>query len=316
MTDGRRVFLVDREQTDAPLNPEVVGAKAADLIRLIRLGLRVPPALVLSTAACHDYLRRGALSDDTLTELAESIHVLERATSLTFGGRRPLVVAVRSSSPASMPGMLGTVLNVGLTDATVAGLIRRTGNPWLAWDAYRRLVRSYAETVRGSTAAVYNEREAAHLARVGVSSLQELDALSLRDFARELTDLLAGMPGGALPQDPFTQLVYAIEGVLASWSSVRARDYRRLNGLNEHSGMAVLIQTMVFGNGGSRNLAFGAQGGELVSGQDPTSGDARLPTIVPEVWAELQSVKVALGRESLDMQDFEFTVEDGVLYIL
>jgi pyruvate, orthophosphate dikinase len=334
MSELPRLFFISRHDTDAPAIPSVVGNKAAGLIRLNHLKLHVPPALVLSAAACREYAERGALPDGVLTELADAIHRLERATDLVFGGREPLIVSVRASPPMSMPGMLKTVLNIGLTERTVPGLIRRTGNPWLAWDAYRRLIRSFAQAGCDAAPELFDQQLSDYLAKAGVTTIQDLDALSLRNLARESTDL-ANPPRDLLPQDPFTQLVTAIEAVFASWNAPHARTYRRLAGLDDKSGTAVVIQTMVFGNAGSRSgsgaaftrnpstgddelyvdFAFCTQG-EVVDGPDGMLDGARLPELLPEVWTELRVVKGVLEREFLDVQDFEFTVEEGRLFLL
>src|SRR5262249_30990162 len=152
---------------------------------------------------------------------------LERVTGLTLGGREPLVVSVRPSPPAFMPGLLSTIVNVGLTEHTVSGLIRRTGNPWLAWDAYRRLIRAFGEHARGVPPKGFGMLARAHLMRAGARAISELDPLAVRDLARESCDLLEDSPGGALPVDPFTQLVQAIEAQLDAWNAPAGRGYRR-----------------------------------------------------------------------------------------
>jgi len=320
-----------------PLAPDLVGSKAANLQRLAALGLRVPPAFVLSTAACREFLDAGGTLPDTLRpQIRAALAAIERDTGRGFGGRNPLLLSVRSSPPVSMPGMLDTVLNVGLTEQTVRGLVRASGNPWLAWDAYRRFARAFAETVMGCAAAPFDEVERAHLAGAGVSSVRDLDPLSMRDLARATAVSARALAGDAVPADPGVQLDAAIAAVFRSWSSSRAREYRRLTGVPEDSGTAVVVQAMVFGNGGGTSgsgvgftrdpstgadtlyvdFLFAAQGEDVVSGRHRVAGVAGLADVLPGVHAELVEVKARLEAGFRDMQDFEFTVQDGRLYFL
>ena len=342
MTDPgarRQVFLLGGGQADAPgMTPEVVGAKAYGLARMERLGLPVPPAFVLSTGFCTEYLERGYRQPDDLTAaLTAHVRWLENATGRSIGGtRRPLLVSVRSSPPVSMPGMLATILNVGLNNRTVRGLFRLTGNPQLAWDLYRRLVQSFAESVRGCPREPFDAALAARLAELDVPSVQELDAESLKALSRENLDLVLETTDEPFPQDPMEQLTAAVEAVFRSWESPRAREYRRVAGLDGRAGTGVVIQAMVFGNAGgasgagvgfTRNPAtganemyldflFNAQGEDVVSGRYPVAGRLRLRDVLPAVDAELARVRSALEAEFRDLQDFEFTVEDGRLYVL
>jgi pyruvate,orthophosphate dikinase len=319
----------------APLDARLVGGKAANLERLHRLELPVPPALALTTDLSRAYLDRGALPDGFRSRLGESLHDLETAARATLGAA-PLVVSVRSSPPSSMPGMLNTVLNVGMTEETVRALIRQTGNPWLAWDSYRRFVRSFAEGICRVPAAPFESLAAEHLAEAGVDVVQDLDPIGLRDLARASAELLQARSPRFIPGDPFAQIVAAIEGVLQSWSSPWAHEYRRLNGLDDGSGTGVLIQAMVFGNAGARSgsgvgftrnpatgepglyvdFVFNAQGEDVVSGRLPLAATDRLPADLPSVWTRLLDAGPLLEREFRDMQDFEFTVDDGRLFFL
>lgn len=315
---------------------DLVGGKAANLMRLDQLGLHVPPGLALDTALAKHYLTHGVLPPALRPELEEAFRQLEVATGQAMGDDRPLLVSIRSSPPVSMPGMLESVLNVGLTETGVSGLIRRTGNPWLAWDTYRRLVLAFAGTVRHQPLAPFADLTARQLAANGAGSLQDLDPLAMRDLARQSADLLAAISGFPLPGEPIEQVLAAIEAVVRSWSAPRANEYRRLNRLASESGTGVLIQTMVFGNGGptsgsgvgfTRNPATGddelyvdfalnAQGEDIVSGRHRLNEAPPLSSVLPEVWAELVRAKPQLERHFGDMQDFEFTVEGGRLYFL
>jgi pyruvate,orthophosphate dikinase len=321
-----------------PLEAAAVGGKAANLTRLHRLGLAVPPALALTTELAVEYFDRGALPDGFRTRLAESIRDLETAARLTLGGDGPLIVSVRSSPPSSMPGMLGTVLNVGMSEEAVGALIRRTGNPWLAWDAYRRFVRSFGEAVCGCAAGPFEALADAHLASAGVTTIQDLDPIALRELARASAALVPAIAPAhtLLPADPLAQIEAAVQAVLRSWTSPWAREYRRMNGLDDGTGTGVLIQAMVFGNSGPRSgsgvgftrnpadgapemyvdFVFNAQGEDVVSGRLPVAARNRLPAALPDVWARLYAARPILEREFQDMQDIEFTVEDGRLFFL
>lgn len=317
---------------------EVVGNKAANLICMARAGLPVPPGFVLPTTLCRADFERGQERPECVVgSLRRGIREVEKATGLTFGGeRRPLLVAVRSGAAVSMPGMLDTILNVGLCDRTLPALLRMTGNPRHAWDSYRRLVQTYAEIIQGVPGLVF-ERVMAELLQVeGVPSVVELDVASLRRVTEDFLDLCNGEKGGPFPQDPVAQLEGAVGGVIRSWQSPRAVEYRRLNGLDDLAGTAVTIQTMVFGNMGvtsgsgvgfTRDPATGAndlyldflpnaQGEDVVSGRTSVYGVASPPELQAELHRQLRQVKRQLELLFRDAQDFEFTVQEGRLYLL
>lgn len=337
-TTTHQAFLIGRRPVDgAPIPAAIGGNKAANLSLLDRLGFRVPPAIVLSTSLCQEYFDRGQTFGEDLPQLLNGyVRRLEEATRSSFGGRQPLLVSVRSSPPVSMPGMLDTILNVGLTESTVRGLIRTTGNPALAWDAYRRLIRTFAETVHDAPSEAFDRLTARYLSEGKVDTASDLDPLTIRSLARESADLLEALTGASLPTAPQTQLLLAVEAVCRSWNSARAREYRRLNGLGALTGTAVLIQAMVFGNAGgssgsgvgfTRNptdgrdqlyvdFLFNAQGEDVVSGRQVRTDAARLATVLPSVQGELERAKPRLEAAFRDMQDFEFTVQDGRLYFL
>jgi pyruvate,orthophosphate dikinase len=334
----QQVFLVGDQRTDGvPIPAETGGNKGANLSRLANLGLRVPPAIVLSTGFCQEYFERGGtFGPEFSRQLGGYLRRLEETTSLRLGGRQPLLVSVRSSPPASMPGMLDTVLNVGLTESTLRRVIRTTGNPTLVWDAYRRLVRSFAETVHGASPDAFDQLTARYQLDGYVQSVQELDPLELRGLARDSADLLRALTGQPLPVDPLTQVVCAVEAVCQSWNSPRARAYRRLNGLEAMTATAVIIQAMVFGNAGGTSgsgvgftrdptngedrlyldFLFNAQGEDVVSGRQGTSDAARLSRVLPDVHAQLEEARRRLEFAFGDMQDFEFTIQEGRLYFL
>ncbi len=315
-----------------------MGGKGFGLLRLARLGLPVPPAFVLDTGYCRSYFENGHRLPKGFREtLARGIARLEEASGKQFGGaRRPLLVAVRSGAPVSMPGMMDTILNVGLNDQTVQGLMRMTGNPRLAWDSYRRLLHGFAEVVLEARGDAFDHVVDAHIVADGVASDRELDTAALRQITHDYLELTQALGSHPFPQDPMDQLEAACEAVFRSWMSARAIEYRRLNGIDDGAGTAVTVQAMAFGNAGgasgagvgfTRNPAtgenalyidflFNAQGEDVVSGRHAVQDTARLPFVLPGVHADLNRIKSVLEREFRDMQDFEFTVESGQLYLL
>ena len=317
---------------------DVVGNKGANLILMAEAGLPVPPGFVLPTSLCRSYfLGRQQLPEGTGELLRAGIREVEKVAGLCFGGdRRPLLLAVRSGAPVSMPGMLDTILNIGLTDRTLPALIRMTGNPRHAWDSYRRLIQAYADLARGMPASRFEHIVGDHLQREGVPAMGELDVAALKGLVRDLLDQYEAEIGEPFPQDAMAQLSGAVEAVLRSWQSPRAVEYRRLHGLDDLAGTAVTIQAMVFGNMGAtsgsgvgftRNPATGenelyldflpnAQGEDVVSGRCPVQGVAGIQGNMPEVLSSLREVKRRLELLFRDAQDFEFTVQEGRLFLL
>jgi len=337
--NNRRTFFIDVQTRERPpANAAVIGHKAYNLARMAAIGLPVPPAFVLGTGFCPT---DDGVDVEGQTELAHSLTVglrrLERAAGLTYGGsRRPLLLSVRSGASVSMPGMLDTILNVGLNETTIRGLLRTTGNPRLTWDSYRRLIQSFAEVVDACPCEPFDALLADALARSHCSRSQELDTRALSGLAREYLALYRKLVGHNFPQDPIEQLKAAVSGVHRSWNGARAREYRRLNNIPNDLGTAVTVQRMVFGNAGgtsgsgvafTRNPAsgenrlymdfmFNAQGEDVVSGRHPVSDDAQLASILPVIARQLSDAARALEAEFKDMQEFEFTVQDEVLYLL
>lgn len=308
--------------------PEIVGFKAHNLARLAQLGLPVPPAFVLGTAWCA---RPEAL---TAAVWQRGLAALEQASGEGFGdARRPLLVSVRSGAPVSMPGMMETLLNIGLASSTLRGFLRATGNPRLVWDAYRRLIAGFGEVVLGVPAEAF---EADLAAISGGRDERELDYAELRALAETHLATVQRESGRAFPQDPQVQLEAAIRAVFASWNADKARAYRRMHGLPDSLGTAVTVQRMVFGNAGGRSGAgvgftrqpstgepqpwidylANAQGEDVVSGRRSARGHEELAATSPALWTELQQVMQRLEAGFGDMQDFEFTVESGRLWLL
>jgi pyruvate, orthophosphate dikinase len=331
------LFIGAGGETEA-LDPEVAGSKAAMLSRMARLGLRVPPAFVMPTALCRPLGRDGHAAEQALVEgLSQGVRRLEAATGRKFGdSRRPLLVSVRSGAARSMPGMLSTVLDVGLNAETVRGLIRLTGDPRMAWDSYRRFVQGYAEVVGDAPAAPFEAALGERLRAEGARGETELDPEALERLTHTLLTIAAGQPGGPVPSDPMDQLLAAARAVYRSWDSERAIAYRRLNHLDGLKGTAVTVQAMVFGNSGggsgagvafSRSPATGeaglyvdflsdAQGEDVVSGRRTPGDAAGLARRLPEAARELAAGAERLERAFADVQDIEFTVECGQLFFL
>jgi pyruvate,orthophosphate dikinase len=313
-----------------------VGLKAWGLIRMLAAGLPVPAAFVLPTAWCRQF-KAEAKDDDFRRTLASGIAALEEATGLGFGSpRRPLLVSVRSGAAASMPGMMETVLNIGLNTKTVEGLIGSTGNPRLAWDCYRRLVQCYAEVVAGLPRGPFDEMVSLALTQAGVDAERELDYDILRRLTQDMLARFQEITGGSFPDDPHEQLNRATVAVFRSWDAPRAAAYRTANGIDPDAGTSATIQRMVFGNAGrssgagvafTRDPATGApglyvdfelnaQGEDVVAGRLLTSGDRRLRRTLPSAWAQLERTGHALEGLFRDAQDFEFTIQSGMLYLL
>ena len=295
----------------------------------------VPEAAVLTTEVCRA-ASAGDLDDAHLRTLTTAAtNALDARAGLQLGNaRRPLVVSVRSGAPASMPGMLETVLNVGLCEQTVEGFLALTGNPRLAWDSYRRLVESFAHVVADCPLEPFERATASRLRDAGLSSPRDLDAVALAELVGEHLERYRALTGEGFPQDPLEQLERAVRGVLASWQAPKARDYRRLHDLPETPGTAVIIQRMVFGNAGglsgsgvgfTRDPATGerrpyiefmldAQGEDVVGGRHAPADE--LGAVAPGLDRRLRDVCAALEGEFGDAQEFEFTVQDGELYLL
>ncbi|GEP57183.1 pyruvate, phosphate dikinase [Reyranella soli] len=319
------------------VTPELAGSKATELWHMAKLGLDVPPAFVLPTTLCAGAnAGEGAALAAVENALAKGIAWLEERTGRRFGdSRAPLLVSARSGAAVSMPGMLQTVLDIGLNEESVHGLIRLNGNPRLAFDSWRRLIQSHAEVVGGLPAARFDQALAEMVKGEQVEGEAELDSEALERLATAYRDL-ALRAGHAVPDDPRRQLAQAARAVFQSWQSPRAVEYRRLNRISDDGGTAITVQAMVFGNSGprsgagvifSRNPAtgadepyldflFDAQGEDVVSGRRTPVDASRLQARLPEVARRLIDGVKLIERTRHDAQDVEFTVEEGHLYFL
>ena len=316
---------------------ELLGGKGAGLAEMTLLSVPVPPGLTITTDVCRFYLQHGTLPEGLEPEIARSLLWLEQQTDKRFGDSiSPLLVSVRSGAPISMPGMMDTVLNVGLNDSTVKALALASGSDTFAFDSYRRLLQMFGSVVLDVPKAAFEE--AAEEIRQSHSSEGEVEAsevvlgLTIDCFKQ----IIAQHTGQPFPQDPVTQLLMAVEAVFRSWRSDRAVFYRKLNGISETMGTAVTVQAMVFGNRGmdsgtgvgfTRNPSNGAaqifgeylpnaQGEDIVAGTRTPHAVSTLADTMPAVYYELLELTEKLERHYKDAQDFEFTVESGKLFLL
>ena len=321
------------------LNPESIGFKAFNLMKIAQMGLPVPPGFVIGTKFCQNYFSSHRKLSAVFSHLVyDNIIKLQQMTGLTFGGaRNPLLVSVQSGAAVSMPGMLSSILNIGICNKTVGGLLRMTGNPRFVWDSYRRLIETYASVVYDCSIAEFTSNLNAHMKDDGVICPDELDVDTLKNVVNDYLKIFEEQTRGVLfPQQPDTQLQYAIEAVFRSWESPRSIEYRKINNIQDLAGTAVTVQTMVFGNmdqtsgsgvaftrnpsTGENNLyaefLFNAQGEDIVSGRRSPEGLERLEKLLPEVYKKLHIAGKRLERHFKDMQDFEFTIQQGNLFIL
>jgi pyruvate,orthophosphate dikinase len=317
--------------------PEEIGAKAAILARVAGFGLPVPPAFVLPIKVGAALLAGDKEAERAFAAgLEEGIAYLEEETGQSFGDRRkPLLVSVRSGAARSMPGMLDTVLDVGCTSEATRGLIRTSGNPRFAWDCRRRFLEGYAETVLGLDPAPLREKREEMLAEADALNDLALDSEALERLSFLYEDVITSA-GEELSDDPMDQLAEASRAVYRSWKSDRATTYRRLQGYDDLRGSAVMVQAMVFGNRGTSSgsgvafsrdpstgapdpvidVLFEAQGEDVVSGRGRPQTENELARAAPAVDTELRSYLIKLERKFKDVQDVEFTIEDGRVWIL
>jgi pyruvate, orthophosphate dikinase len=318
---------------------ELLGGKGAGLAEMTRvLGAeRVPAGFTITTEACVAYMRDGREPPELAGQVAEALGRLEERAGKRLGDERdPLLVSVRSGARESMPGMLDTVLNLGLNDRSVEGLARATGDERLAWDSYRRFVQMFGNVVRDIEGDLYEQELTNARLRVQVETDAELAVDALRALVERFQLLYRDRTGEEFPKDPREQLGQAIRAVFDSWMGERAVQYRRLNRIPDEWGTAVNVQQMVFGNRGddsgsgvafSRDEVTGeprpsgdflqnAQGEDVVSGVRNTRDIAELREIMPHAHEQLMDILGTLERHYRDMQDTEFTIERGRLYLL
>lgn len=314
-----------------------LGGKGANLAEMTNLGVPVPPGFTIACRACMDYLRGQQLSDELRGEVVEELGKLQEATGRRLGdAEAPLLVSVRSGAPVSMPGMMETILNLGLNDRTVLGLARQSGSARFAYDSYRRFIQMYGDVVLGVPSHDFEHLLTAKRLTAGVATDAELSEEALRNLVEEYKRLVRATTGAEFPMDPHVQLWGAIEAVWKSWTLKKAVDYRRVNAIPETLGTAVNIVAMVFGNMGDdsgtgvaftrdpstgEKLFYGeflvnAQGEDVVAGIRTPLEIQEMANRLPEAYEELMATQERLEQHYRDMQDIEFTVERGKLYLL
>jgi len=317
---------------------ELLGGKGIGLAEMTQLGVPVPAGFTITTEACRDYMRGGGVLPGGLAdEIERHVAALEQKTGKRFGDRRdPLLVSVRSGAAISMPGMMDTILNVGLDDESVEGLARSTGNRRFAYDSYRRLIQMYGETVDGIDGHRFEQELSRLKQERGAEQDVDLSADDLAELVERFERIYEEETGRAFAQDAREQLARAVEAVFQSWDTPRAQVYRRAHDIPDDLGTAVNVVQMVFGNKGetsgtgvtfTRNPATGepglygefllnAQGEDVVAGIRTPEPIERMRELLPETFAELQDHVRRLEEHYRDMQDIEFTVEEGTLYLL
>jgi pyruvate, orthophosphate dikinase len=330
-------YVYDFEEGNKDMK-NLLGGKGANLAEMTTMGLPVPHGFTVTTEACNAYRAAGRkFPEGMLDEVAEHLRALEEKMGRRLGDPSdPLLVSVRSGAPFSMPGMMDTVLNVGLNDESVEGLTKQTGSERFAWDSYRRLLQMFGKTVMGVDGDAFEEAlDQAKEAR-GVRNDVDLDEGDLRRLVAEFKRIVADATDREFPQDPREQLELGVQAVFGSWDNKRAVDYRRRNKIPDDLGTAVNVQSMVFGNKGddsgtgvafTRNPANGdphpygdylpnAQGEDVVAGIRNTLKLDQMAEVQPQAWQELEEHMHTLEERYRDMCDIEFTVEQGKLWLL
>ena len=316
---------------------EMLGGKGANLAEMTNLGVPVPPGFTIACHASIDFLRDGTVGEELRREIEANLRRLEETSGKRFGDpTAPLLVSVRSGAPVSMPGMMETILNLGLNDRTVGGLAQASGSARFAFDSYRRFIQMYGDVVLGVPHHAFEQLLSAKRLMANVRSDAELGDDALRNLVEEYKALVRSTTGSAFPMDPVVQLWGAIEAVWRSWTLKKAQDYRKHAGISETLGTGVNVVSMVFGNLGddsgtgvafTRNPSTGerrlygeflvnAQGEDVVAGiRTPLSID-EMADRLPGAYEQLIATQDRLERHYRDMQDIEFTVERGELYLL
>jgi pyruvate,orthophosphate dikinase len=328
---------------------DLLGGKGANLAEMSSLNFPVPPGFTITTKACGDYFRLKGLNAQLQDQVISAIHFLQRLSQKTFGGlENPLLFSIRSGAKASMPGMMDTILNLGLNDKTVEGISRQSQNPWFAWDSYRRFIGMYSNVVLGVPTYIFENilEDLKEARQVHLNS--ELSVDDLKNLVRIYKDTVAEETGVSFPQDPYEQLWHSIGAVFKSWHNPRAKKYRELHGIPDDWGTAVNVQSMVFGNlgetsatgvaftrdpGNGEKKFFGefllnAQGEDVVAGLStphPINNSSKnesnkefqtLEEALPNAYTRLYQLAQKLELHFEDMQDIEFTIEKGELYLL
>jgi len=310
---------------------EVLGGKGSNLAEMTSIGLNVPPGFTVTTEACLEFLEKKVLPDEVNEQMKEYMKILEEKMGQNFGDPDdPLLVSVRSGAAVSMPGMMDTILNLGLNEKTLQGLIKKTDERF-AYDSYRRFINMFGEVVRGIPHSEFEKMMNQVKDKRNAEKDVDLDAEGLKEVTEKYKKLV-----GDIPSDPWDQLIEATKAVFASWDNRRAIRYRELNDLSHDMGTAVNVQTMVYGNTGDdsgsgvaftrdpstgENQLYGeflrnAQGEDVVAGIRTPLDISELNELWPDIYEELEDVCKILEQKYKDMQDLEFTIEERELYIL
>jgi len=317
---------------------DLLGGKGAGVAEMTNAGLPVPPGFTITTEACNAYYDADKHFPDSMWEQAQAaLQIVEQQTGKTFGdASNPLLVSVRSGAKFSMPGMMDTVLNLGLNDETVQGVIAFSGDERFAYDAYRRFVQMFSKIVLDAKPDAFEAKIEQYKHETGAATDADIPADALKRMVEDFKQIARDASGKPFPEDPYEQLQLAIEAVFSSWNNKRAIDYRNFNKIAHTLGTAVNVQTMVFGNMGNesatgvaftRNPSTGekvlygdylvnAQGEDVVAGIRNTSPIAQLETEMPAVYAQFKEIAQRLEAHYRDVQDLEFTIERGHLYML
>jgi pyruvate,orthophosphate dikinase len=314
-----------------------LGGKGAGLAEMTNAGLPVPPGFTIQTEACREYMRGQKVSKQVDQQMEEALQRLEKLQGQKLGkGENPLLVSVRSGAKFSMPGMMDTILNLGLNDESVEALARRSKNPRFAHDSYRRLIQMFGNVVLEIPKSAFDEVFDAKKKQKKAKLDTDLDAKALKEVIEEYKKVVKKHTKHDFPQDPHQQLVMARDAVFRSWSNKKARDYRRIKNIADDLGTAVNVQAMVFGNlgetsgtgvGFTRNPGTGdkefygeflmnAQGEDVVAGIRTPVEILELQKVMPVVYDQLREITGRLEKHYRDLQDFEFTIQEGKLYML
>ncbi|MFB6098628.1 MAG: PEP/pyruvate-binding domain-containing protein, partial [Salinibacter sp.] len=338
-TDQKYVYKFGEGDAEGNRNQtDLLGGKGANLNEMSGIGLPVPPGYTITTEACHYYVDHdGQWPEGMGEQVRDGLRFVEEAMDQRFGDPdNPLLVSVRSGAAKSMPGMMDSVLNLGLNDESVQGLAQKTNNERFAYDAYRRLIDMFGDVVMGIDRSRFEESISALKEERGADSDVDLTARDLRDLVDRYKAIYRDETGESFPQAPLNQLERAINAVFDSWMNERAVRYRQINNITGLRGTAVNVQTMVYGNLGedsgtgvcfTRNPATGegelygeflrnAQGEDVVAGIRTPRDIQELDRLMPEIYEELQDICYRLEAHYGEMQDLEFTVQEGTLYIL
>jgi pyruvate,orthophosphate dikinase len=343
MVDKKWVYLyseVEKAEAYAGSWDEVrglLGGKGANLAEMTRIGVPVPPGFTVTTEACNEYLKENKMTDEMWQQELDALKAVEERTGKKFGDpERPLLVSCRSGAKMSMPGMMDTVLNIGLNDAAAEGMIKLTGNERFVYDAYRRLIQMFGSVVLGIADEEFEEVFDSYKANKGIKADTDLTAEDLKVLTEKFKVVTRENMGFDFPQDPIEQLKLATEAVFKSWNGKRAIDYRRAADIPDDLGTAVNIVTMIFGNMGwesgtgvafTRNPSTGekkmfgeyllnAQGEDVVAGIRNTEPIVNMEKDLPEAYAQFMDIAQKLEDHYREMQDVEFTVEDRKLWML